>query len=173
VIMNRSKDFCSIREATPQDAEHLADILCHDEILRDDLGVKESPTANDVIEKLSNWWKDAFGISFAIIHEGKAVGLISLGHINSEEKTARIGYWIASENRAKGICSMAFDEILQIARERGIREVSASVRNDNVPSKKIWQKRGAIGQPITEERTRFHFHIDSKLAPRPPNGYPT
>ena len=67
-------------------------------------------------------------------------GMISLSHIDEKLRTARIGYWVGSRFRNKGICSEAFRMILEIARDKGIVEFRSDIDKDNVYSLKVWEK---------------------------------
>jgi ribosomal-protein-alanine N-acetyltransferase len=79
---------------------------------------------------------------FAILLENIAIGTISLSHQDIAEKKARIGCWISSRYWNNGYTSQAFCQLLDYAKGKGIKQCSAKIKEDNLASKRIWEKYG-------------------------------
>ncbi len=135
----------TIRELTDQDAVQISYMLCEDEILRADLNIGPDfkPDFKRVLKDCRNWCKSRNATTFAVVLSNRTtVGSISLSHINNEEKTARIGYWIGGNYRSQGYCSAAFRLVVVKAAELGITKLFSTIAEDNLNSKAIWDKQG-------------------------------
>ena len=147
-----------------QQATDLAEMLCNDHLLRQDLGIKddEKPARQDVLEKLDDWCSRTDSVSAAIVHpDGKAMGLISLSHIDDLDRSACIGYWIGSAVRGKGHTSEAFRLILEFAKVNGIRSVRATVDQENQPSLRIWRRYHAMEDETPEGKIRCTLNLET------------
>ena len=80
---------------------------------------------------------------FAIVLDKLAIGTISLSHQDVINRKAQIGYWIGSNYLGNRYASEAFSQVLNFAKLKRIDYVSASIKDDNLASKRIWQKYGA------------------------------
>jgi [ribosomal protein S5]-alanine N-acetyltransferase len=151
----------SIRELAREDGAALATMLNDDAVLRADLDVRSGTpnTAEGVVRDVRKWCQSRRAVSYAILAGGVTVGMISLSHVDPESGTGRIGYWVGSRFRKKGYCSRAFDLVLQEARLRGVHTVSASVASTNMASRRVWEKAGGIGTPVSADRTRYEVHV--------------
>lgn len=115
-------------------------ILDNDKMLIEQLGNCKGPlSCAEFVAHTKKWSKKNKAQVFAIINR-EAIGLISLSHINKRTKTAKIGYWIASKYWNKGYGSKAFEQILNLAREKNIKIVSCLISKENKASKVIWEK---------------------------------
>jgi [ribosomal protein S5]-alanine N-acetyltransferase len=140
----------SIRTPRQRDCQALADLLCRDTTLRQSLGVGETnrPSAEDFHARIRRWCEENDALSLAIVNtDGQAIGLISLSHINAEEHSAGIGYWLASDCWGQGYISQAFALGLWLARSAGILRVHARVDQDNTASLRVWQRYEAEQRP--------------------------
>jgi len=54
-------------------------------------------------------------------------------------KKARVGYWVGSELRNRGIGKEAFELILSIAKSKGIEVLESDIDKSNLFSIKIWE----------------------------------
>lgn len=86
------------------------------------------------------------------------IGQISISHITSDGY-ARIGYWITSREWRKGYGTKAFELAIQIARELGIREVSANIDKNNAASLAVWQKYDHVQSVIEQNKVRLRLKI--------------
>lgn len=132
--------FKHIRE---DDIIQLVDILNYDSLLRSALGSKSDFKAEDFRRETIEWSKKNNADIFAIILNNSSIGMISLSHQDLNQNTARIGYWICSKYWGEGRTSIAFKQLLQVARNKRIDIVSASIKVDNLASRRIWEKNGA------------------------------
>jgi RimJ/RimL family protein N-acetyltransferase len=153
-----------IRKPNQTDATQLATILCQDNTLRSDLGIAEDnrPTAEAFLKKLTEWCRKNNSETYAIIiNDDDAIGTISLSHIDTEKRKARMGYWIGSIYRKKGYCSQAVTKILELARVKKIDSISAKIADDNPASFRIWKKLGAEPIPSEKGKTEYKLQINS------------
>ncbi|WP_017210243.1 GNAT family N-acetyltransferase [Clostridium beijerinckii] len=84
------------------------------------------------------------------------LGTISLSHQNLKESKAQVGYWIRSDYWKKGYTSGAFSQILNYAKRKGIKYLSAKINEENIDSKRIWEKYNA---DIKIVDNRFYANI--------------
>jgi len=154
----------SIRRPVWRDCEHLADMLCSDETLRKDLGFQgeDGPTPESFRSRLDEWCEKHHAVSYAIVLDSdRAVGLISLSHINNNTRSAGIGYWMSSGHRRHGYCSDAFGLVVQEAKQRDLRRLRASIEAGNTPSRRIWEKCGgrALHKP-QDKKIEYEILLD-------------
>ncbi len=145
------------------DARDLAVILGEDRALLESLGSRpdREPTAEGVLDRFEHWCNETNSISMAITETGgSCVGTISLSHIDLESSSAGIGYWITSTRWRQGLCSEAFDLVLSVARKLGLREVHANIETANVASRRIWLRRGAREEAVSEGKARYTILFD-------------
>ncbi|MCK5132022.1 MAG: GNAT family N-acetyltransferase [Candidatus Sabulitectum sp.] len=158
----------TIRKPTHQDAVQLSSMLCNDDILRADLnlGADFKPDSIDVLKDLENWCESRNAVTYAVLlHNKTVVGTISLSHINSEEKAARIGYWIGSRYRSLGYCSRAFKLVVNEAVERGIAKLITTIAEDNIHSRRIWDKLGGYAAGKDKDRVIYELQCKAVLLP--------
>lgn len=133
-----------IESINDENMEQIVELLNNDKKL---LAALESNnrklTKKDFIEKNKDWASSKNADMFAIFVESTAIGMISLSHQDLLNHKAEIGYWIGSNYWGKGYTSKAFLQILDFAISKGIRYVSSTIKEDNVASKRIWEKYGA------------------------------
>lgn len=138
-----------IREPLSRDAEQLAAMLNEDNGLRADLGIVDSrdETPQHFLEYVRDWCHKNHAVTYIIVHGAIAVGTISLSHQTPDGKKAKIGYWIGTEYRRKGYCGLAFDAVIKQAINQNIQIVSATIAKTNIPSRRVWEKRGGKAIP--------------------------
>ena len=144
-----------LRVINLRDAGALAEILSSDAILTHALSSRspEPMTGEEMLEHMREWCRQTCSISFAIRDEfGETIGMISLSHVNEERRAARVGYWLASSAWGKGIATRAFGCVAALARELGVRSLSASIEADNTASRRIWLRHGATEREIEGDR---------------------
>lgn len=124
-------------------AKDLSNILNSDTKLRPELELESLISEDDFLAQTNTWILNNNSESFAIMQDQQAIGLISLSHIKQNEKSARIGYWLASSYWNQGIGTRAFEAVLQVAKNKKLKSVSATIPESSIASLKIWQKFGA------------------------------
>ena len=103
-------------------------------------------SATEFLADLAGRAKSINGICLAIVETqwGRAVGLISLSHIDLAARTGRIGYWTASACWRQGLTSEAFGLVLQLARSLELKSISAAIQTDNIASQRIYERHGGV-----------------------------
>jgi RimJ/RimL family protein N-acetyltransferase len=151
----------AIREPTQSDAAQLAAMLCVDTVLRRDLGIPagDRPTAEDFLRKLADWCPPRRATTYAIVADDDAVGTISLSHRSPDGLSARIGYWIGSGRRRLGHCTRAFAAVLAQAASEGIVSVSATIAVGDIPSRRVWERHGAVATAVSAGRLKYELTI--------------
>lgn len=130
-----------LNEITMNFAEDLAKILSEDIKLQKSIGSKNiKTTGSEFIDSSKKWAYDKKADMFAIILDEVAIGTISLSHQDEKIKKAQIGYWISSNFWGQGCGRQAFSHIISFAKSKNIEKVSASIKKDNIASRKIWEK---------------------------------
>ncbi|WP_454052952.1 GNAT family N-acetyltransferase [Clostridium sp. Marseille-Q7071] len=125
-------------------AMQLVDILNNDYGLKNALDSSENKISkSEFIDYNKQWCQNKNAEIFAIILNDIAIGIISLSHQDIKEQKAQIGYWISSKYWENGYTSCAFSQVLNLARKKGIKYISATIKSDNIASKSIWIKNGA------------------------------
>ncbi|MCX6745275.1 MAG: GNAT family N-acetyltransferase [Candidatus Parcubacteria bacterium] len=143
----------SVNDLNPPQVNQLVRILNTDEKLIQSLGGHgEKITAEEFKAKNIAWAKNNKAKLFAIMFKSRAIGMISLSHINLKAKKANIGYWLASKHWGKGITTEAFKQILVIAKNDKIKYLSCTIHKDNKSSLAIWQ---AFQAKITQKGGDF------------------
>jgi ribosomal-protein-alanine N-acetyltransferase len=125
-------------------ARELAGMLNHDVMLRNELGFPETEqmqSPDEFLRTTLEWQQRTRSRSYAILLNDKAIGLISLSHMDGT--TARIGYWLSSSYWNKGCMTQAFSMLLEQAVKSGFKTVKATIDPKNIASIKIWEKWGA------------------------------
>lgn len=83
---------------------------------------------------------------FAVDENEKIVGIIDLRHTLNEflKDFGNCGYSVRPSERGKGYATEMLCQVLEIARNAGLKEVHLSVERDNVASVKTIAKNGGI-----------------------------
>lgn len=117
-------------------------------------------SVEDFISQNKKWSDENQAELFAVMLEERAIGMISLSHIDKNNKRAQIGYWLASAYWNQGYASQAFSQVLVMAKNKGLESVSGSVPMDNIASQVIWKKFGAKSHKI-DNSSCLRFYIDN------------
>jgi len=131
----------SINPFTLKSAADMVRLFSSDDIVRTELGLDKSEfSAAEEFEFVQDWCRKRNSESFEIRYGNKFAGMISLSHIDTENKIAGVGYWVGSKFRGKGIGKKAFELILDIAKSKGLEILQSDIDRNNLFSLKIWQK---------------------------------
>ncbi|HQO09540.1 MAG TPA: GNAT family N-acetyltransferase [Clostridiales bacterium] len=132
----------SIEPFTYESAKELCRLFQTDAILRAELNMpgKSEFSADEELLFISEWNKKNNSESFAIRYVNEFAGMISLSHIDHAKNKARVGYWVGSEFRNRGIGKKAFELIISLAESKGIKVLESDIDKNNLFSLKIWQK---------------------------------
>ncbi|MBF0326528.1 MAG: GNAT family N-acetyltransferase [Alphaproteobacteria bacterium] len=127
-------------------AANLAAILNFDDKLPDGIRHSAAPleTAESVLSFTKAWCLNRNARFYAIVMDGgAAIGSISLSHMDTTAGTARSGYWLGSAYHGRGYGTEALSQLIAIARDCGLKHLSATINSDNEPSRRMWEKLGA------------------------------
>jgi len=131
-----------LAEITMDNSAQIANMLSSDKLLAKANGSDLIPvTPKDFFDKTKKWQIATNSESYIISLGNSSIGMISLSHISGT--TARVGYWIASDEWHKGYGTQAFNLLLAVAKKRGIKTVASTINLDNIASLRIWEKAGA------------------------------
>lgn len=145
----RTKNNIFIKSINDDYAIELVDILNNDSRLKNALNLEGNKISKlEFIDYNDQWCNKNNAEIFAIVLNDIAIGTISLSHQNIKERKAQIGYWISSKYWDNGYTSCAFSQVLNLAREKGIKYISATIEENNLASKRIWIKNGAKVEAI-------------------------
>jgi [ribosomal protein S5]-alanine N-acetyltransferase len=149
----------TVRELTLKDAAALADLICHDTALREELGVEpgDQPSAESFLEHCREWARPRRATVMAIVVDEQAVGSITLGHRSEDGRSARIGCWIGTASRRQGIGTSAFREVLRMAAAEGVTSIASEIEAANLASRRIWERAGGRGTEISPGRSRYEI----------------
>lgn len=101
-------------------------------------------TAQSVLSFTKEWCLGRNAKFYAIVIDDEtAIGSISLSHIDIAAQAARSGYWLGSLYQGRGYGTEALSNLVAIAREFGLKHISATISADNEPSRRMWEKLGA------------------------------
>jgi len=151
----------SINPFKYEDAEELCSLFKRDLILRNELNLSDQSefSADEELLFISEWNKKSNSESFAIRYGNEFAGMISLSHIDHAKNKARVGYWVGSEFRNRGIGKKAFEAILSIAKSRGIVVLASDIDKSNLYSLKIWEKYN----PVITEKNETQVSVKIKI----------
>ncbi|USB31932.1 GNAT family protein [Paenibacillus sp. YPG26] len=104
------------------------------------------------------------GISCGIVYQGEIAGCISLMDINQANRTASIGYWLASAYQGKGLMTRSCQALIEYSfTELGLNriEIRAGVGNQksrSIPVRLGFTEEGVIRQ-AERNGERYNDHV--------------
>ncbi|WP_270563477.1 GNAT family N-acetyltransferase [Clostridium beijerinckii] len=138
------EDDIELKKIDDDFAIQILEILNNDEKLQAELGTSDRNISKEEFINHNNKWATSTNSEiFAIVLNGRAIETISLSHQNIKENKAQVGYWIGSYYWKNGYTSKVFSKILDYAKGKGIRYLSAKINKENIASKRIWEKYNA------------------------------
>ncbi len=153
----------SIRTISLPEAEALTSLLCRDTVLRQSLGVPagDNPTAQGFLDKNNRWCEQTHSIVMAVVDaDGQTIGTISLSKVDFTERSAGIGYWLASDRWGHGCASQAFALTMWLARTLGITRVWAHVSRENTASLRMWRRYAAAETPAAGDMLECRIDLN-------------
>ena len=125
--------------------------------------------AGYTIEESENWiktcsaaWDKGTAYEFAMFDSqtGDYLGGCGLNHIDPENKTANLGYWVRSSQTRRGVATTA---TMLLARfgftELHLNRIEITVAVENSRSQRVAQKSGAKGEGILRNRIAVNGHV--------------
>lgn len=128
-------------------SDHLATILNTDPGLP--ISVRRAEGAPFITDEgflsyTQSWCRQKSALSFAVVdQDDRAIGLITLSHIDTIKGTARTGIILSSRHTGRGIGADAFSQLLSIARSLGVREVGGDIPEAEHATPDLWARSGA------------------------------
>lgn len=99
---------------------------------------------NSIKDLIKQWetkkYNNVYFEQFLIVYQNKLVGMISLFEHSSEEVS--VGVFVDLFFRNKGIATMAYKLIEDVAKNKNYNQLTASVLDNNVPSLNFHKKLG-------------------------------
>ncbi|HEU5053347.1 MAG TPA: GNAT family protein [Hanamia sp.] len=106
----------------------------------------------DYIQDCESLYRQKKEVSFVIFSNKKTIGRIGLHHMNLDNKTAAIGYWITKDAQGKGIITQSCKKLISYGfAEIGLHriEIKAAVQNlksQAIPKRLNFTKEGILRQ---------------------------
>ncbi len=102
---------------------------------------------------------------YGIKYRSDLVGIIGFNTINSQNKSATIGYWLKESAQGKGLMTRSLKRLLRYAYDdRGLNRLAIAVAVENLRSQKIPEALGFRLEGIQREAEWLHDHfVDHKL----------
>jgi len=123
------------------------------------------PTGEEFDLGIHDWCRSRNAYTYAVvIGDGTVAGTISLSHIDHESHSARIGYWIGSSYRGKGYGTKAFELVVAEALSRGIERVRASIEQENLPSRRIWEAHCGYVVHCQDEKVTYEIELNGYMS---------
>ena len=128
------------------DYETISTLINSDFTLQEEFGFKPEsvPTGSQVEKDFCDWCNSHSAKMYSTFKDGQFIGLVTLSRIDYDHKSARLGYWLGSKFRQQGHGSVVFKMILYLINTMGITQINGSVNPSNTPSRRLWEKNGAI-----------------------------
>ncbi len=133
----------TLRPGWPEDAPQLADAIGHECVVRM-LAIPPWPYPIEAAETFLAGFGDPLEPKFLIFeHEAGATRLVGgMGIAPHRDEPHELGYWLTPGAWGRGIATEAGRAVLDAARARGIRQVSAGHFVDNPASGRVLRKLG-------------------------------
>lgn len=100
--------------------------------------------------------KEKGRFSFMVTCDGKNVGLIRL---DKGRGSYEVDILISPESQGRGLGSSALQKTKEIAKNFGIRKLSAKIKPDNVASKKVFEKNGFVERGASKECVLYECEL--------------
>ena len=167
----------SLDAPRPSDAYSIAVALDDPEIQRWNPSAQTGATPHDRalawIADRADWGSDH--ASWVVRDpEGRAVGAVSLHHLDHTMRTAEVGYWLAEEARGKGAASAAVDAAARYAFDAlGMVRVALFHAVENDASCRLAQRCGFLLEGTSRQSyvygdgLRHDEHLHARLADDP------
>lgn len=133
----------TLRPGWPEDAPQLAQAIGHESVVRN-LAFPPWPYPIEAAETFLTHFGDPAEPKFLILeHRDGGVRLIGgMGIGQHKDEPHELGYWLTPDAWGRGFATEAGRGVLQAARARGIRRVSAGHFVDNPASGRVLRKLG-------------------------------
>jgi len=150
-----------IRPLHQEDYDKIAKLINSDLTLQKEFGFQPEsiPTGSQLEKDFQAWCKSHSARMFVVYKSALFMGLFTVSRLDSVSKSARLGYWIGSQFRHKGYGALIFKMMLTQLASMGITELRASVNPANIPSRKLWEKNGALRVESETENLEYQLKL--------------
>ncbi|MGJ1263724.1 GNAT family N-acetyltransferase [Sphingobacterium spiritivorum] len=144
----RIDEHIKLQQTSPEHAEGLLEAVDRN---RDHLSrflpwvgnMQEVADFDQYIQYCMDLYDQRQEISFVILYGQTIVGRIGLHHINQQNKSAAIGYWLNRDMEGEGIISRSCRQIIDLAfNELGLNRIEIKAAVENTKSQAIPQRLG-------------------------------
>lgn len=119
--------------------------------------------ADQLIDKSINEEEGQTRADYAILYGGSFAGIIGLGSIDEEQRTAWLTYWVAYPFWRRGIATAAVEQILTIASHQlNLQRIYTGVWKKNERSKNILLKQGFAVAQIHYQAKDYHERFNQE-----------
>lgn len=113
--------------------------------------------------------EDEIGLN--IVYKGEIVGGTGFHEIDWQDKSAKIGYWLAKDATGKGLMTRAVEKLLEYAfDERNLNRIVIKCAPENTKSRAVPERLGFTVEGVEREagwlHTRFVDHVVYSLLAR-------
>lgn len=114
-------------------------------------------------------YDDEARAAFAIVEDGRPVGLALAPTLDREQLTAELGYIVLPEARGRGVAGEALAQLTEWALAQGMRRIELAIDVDNEPSKKVaarcgYALEGVMRSVHVKQGLRSDVELWSRLA---------
>lgn len=168
MIKNRIKNSLVFSKANWKDVNRLFD-LANDLDVRRNAFIQEQIPFSSHLKWFETRVDDEKTLLLTIFDERAFVGAVRFdlqsGLVNECLMPAKISIWLGKEYRGLGIGTTVLEKGLALARNHGIKIVSANIFDDNAPSKKLFSNVGFKVEKIERVNGRlFGYYLKDLLA---------
>ncbi len=152
----------TIRELTLQDSVALAHTLSTDVGLSKRLGNAQIAhiSAGHFFNRTRESCRVRNAVPYVIVAADRGViGLITLGHADEINKTARIAFWIESKSWGQGFCTEVLSPVLDLAKGKGVERIVGQIDKDDLAGREIWERNGAQVTGETEASYTYEIRL--------------
>ncbi len=144
------------RQATPDDAKSIADII--NAIVEEPNPVGfDGPTTTENVRTWLARLGDEGGI-FLCLLDGEAAGFSSLDFDTQQPDTVVLGVWLLPEHRRKGLGTALAECALEFARDKGFKRIRGRLPEDNETALSFLSGIGAL-VPIYNPEAVFELPL--------------
>jgi ribosomal protein S18 acetylase RimI-like enzyme len=146
----------TVRLATPEDADQIAEIIAEVVSDPDPVSFDHAWTADEVRSWIRRQGEN--GAMFVVDDGRRVLGFAAMDFDSSKPDESTFGAWVRARNRRQGHGTTLAEEALAFARQRGYRRIRARLPEHNEPALSFLSSIGAL-VPLMNPGTTFELPI--------------
>lgn len=146
----------TIRRATPEDAEQIAEIIAEVVSDPDPVGFDHAWTPAEVRSWIHRQGEN--GAMFVVDDGRHVLAFAAMDFDSSKPDECTFGAWVRARNRRQGHGTVLAEEALAFARQRGYKRIRARLPDQNEPALSFLSSIGAL-VPLMNPGTTFELPI--------------